>query len=95
MITFVEIMETMNEKKALHISSYPDREREVTKRLSFTPIVGSRKLIIQKKPSYNLVKTMENIVSKGKEKVGSGSTNSLLVKRHRPKERLLELVAKR
>ena len=93
MITFAEIMETMNEKKALLINAYPDRAREVMKTLSFTPAVGSGQLVIQKKLGYNIVKTMEQIVAKGKEKVGS--TSSLLVKRPQLEERPLEPMPKR
>lgn len=74
MITFAEIMDTMNEKKSLLITAHPDREREVMEKLTFTPIVGLGKLIIQKKMGYSIIRTREQIIAKGKEMVGSTST---------------------
>lgn len=41
MITFLVIMDAMNEKKTLLINTYLDKEREVMKKLSFTPTIGS------------------------------------------------------
>ena len=37
------------------------------KRLSFTPSVGSGKLVVQKRPSYNIIQNEKPMVYKGKK----------------------------
>ena len=46
MIVFPSIMEAMNGKKQLLIDAYPDRAREVMRRLAPTPHVGVGHLIV-------------------------------------------------
>ena len=45
-IDFPGIMEAMNEKKQLLIDAYPDKAREVMRRLTLTPHVGASHLIV-------------------------------------------------
>ena len=42
MMTFSEIIDEMNKKKALLISTYLNRARDAMKRLGFAPAIGSR-----------------------------------------------------
>ena len=53
MNTFPKIMEIMNEKKQLFINTYPDKAREVMRRLAFTSNVGVGHLIVQKRPGVH------------------------------------------
>ena len=55
MNTFPKIMEVMNEKKQFFIDSYPDKAREVMRRLAFTPNVRTDKIIVQKRPGYTII----------------------------------------
>lgn len=52
------------------------------KRLSFTPIVGSRQLVIQRRTGYNIIKNKDPIGDKGKQIVGSAG----IVLEERPEE---------
>lgn len=47
MITFPEIMETMNDKKYFFINAYPDKAKEVMRILTFTPNVGVGHFILR------------------------------------------------
>ena len=66
-------MEEMNEKKQIRIDSYLDSAREAMRRLAFTPNVGVGHLIVQRRPSYNIVKNRMTVEEKGKQIVGSSS----------------------
>ena len=71
MNTFSEIMDAMNEKKQFFIDSYPDKAREVIRRLAFTPNVGAGHLIVQKRPGYTIIQSRRATVDKGKQIMGS------------------------
>lgn len=92
MTMFGEIMDTMNEKKYLLIRTYPDKEIEVMKGLSFTPYMGLGQLVIEKRVGYNIVKIGEQADTKGRGKMGTST--SVLSKRPRLEERPLELAPK-
>ena len=81
MIFFAGIMEEMNEKKQLLIDAYPDRAREVMRRLALTPHVGASHLIVQRS-SYNVIQNRRIVEDKGKQIVESTS----LVLEERPLE---------
>ena len=55
MNTFPKIMEAMNEKKQFFINSFPDKAREVMRRLGFTPNIGVGQLIVQRRPGYTII----------------------------------------
>ena len=46
MSTFPKIMEVMNEKKQQFIDSFPNKARELMKRLGFTPNIGAKPLVV-------------------------------------------------
>ena len=82
MNNFPEIMEVMNEKKQFFINSYPDKAREIMRRLAFTPKVGTGQITIQKKPGYTVIPGKKVPVNKGKQVMGSTS----MVLEERPEE---------
>lgn len=90
MTFFVEIMNTLNEKKSLLIKTYLDRVREVMKQLSFTPDVGSGQLVVQKRTSCNVVKVGEQGDIKVKEKIEVDTFFPSTYKRPYIEERPLE-----
>ena len=71
MNTFPKIMEAMNEKKKFFIDSYQDKARKVMRRLAFTPNVGARNFIVQKRPGYTIIQNKKATVDKGKQIMGS------------------------
>lgn len=73
MSTFPEIMEAMNEKKQFFIDSFPDKAREIMRRLTFTLDVGVGQIIVQKKPSYIVIQNKRAPIYKGKQIMGSAS----------------------
>lgn len=73
MNTFPEIMKVMNEKKHFFIDSYPYKAREVMRRLAFTPNVGASQIVVQKRPSYNVIQNKRDPIDKGKKIMGSTS----------------------
>lgn len=64
-LTFPEIMETMN-KKHFFINAYPDKAKEVMRRLAFTPNVGIGPLIVHKRLGYEIIQNKRSFVDKGK-----------------------------
>lgn len=50
MTTFPKIMDVVNEKKLFFINSFLEKAKEVMRRLSFTPTIGSGQLVVQKRP---------------------------------------------
>ena len=66
MSTFPEIMEVMNEKKKHFIHSFPDKAREVMKRLGFTPNIVAGPLVVQRRSGYTVIQDQRPIVDKGK-----------------------------
>ena len=79
---FLEIMESMNEKKQFFIDSYLDRAREVMRRLAFTPNVGASHLVVQKRPGYTIIQNRRATMDKGKQIMGS----TIVVLKERPDE---------
>ena len=71
MTTFSKIMEVMNEKKLFFINLFLEKAKEVMRKLSFTPIEGSRKLIVQRRPGYSIIQNKRVIMDKGKKILGS------------------------
>lgn len=71
MNTFLEIMETMNEKNQFFIKFYPDKAREVMRRLGFTPNIGASQLTIKKRLGYTIIQNKGTIVDKGKKIMAS------------------------
>lgn len=65
--TFSKIMEVMNEKKLFFINSFLEKAKEVMRKLSFTPTEGLRKLIIQRRPGYNVIQNKRATIDKGEK----------------------------
>ena len=66
MSTFPKIMEVMNEKKQQFIDSFPNKSRQIMKRLGFTPNVGASPLVVQRRSGYTIIQNQRPIVDKGK-----------------------------
>ena len=66
MSTFPEIMEVMNEKKQQFIDSFPNKARQIMKRLGFTPNVGVGPLVVQRRLGYIVIQNQRPIVDEGK-----------------------------
>ena len=66
MSTFPKIMEVMKEKKQHFIHSFPNKAREVMKRLGFTPNLGAGPLVVQRRSGYTVIQDQRPIVDKGK-----------------------------
>ena len=79
MNAFPKIMEAMNEKKHFFIDSYPDKAREVMRRLAFTPNLGVGHLIVQKRLGYTIIQNKR--VDLDKEKIIMASTSTVLEER--------------
>jgi len=73
MNTFLEIMEAMNEKKKLFINSFPNKAREVMRKLGFTPNIGAGQLTVQKRLGYTIIQSKKTTMDKGKQIIGSTS----------------------
>ena len=73
MNNFPEIMEAMNEKKKKFIDSFPDKAKEIMRKLAFTPKVGAGEIIVQKRPGYTVIQNKKVPVDKGKQIVESTS----------------------
>ncbi len=73
MSKFPKIMVAMNEKKQFFIDSYPNKAKEVMRRLAFTPNIGASQIIVQKKPGYTIIQNKRAHVDKGKQIMGSTS----------------------
>ena len=71
MNTFPEIMEAMNEKKKFFIDSFPDKAKEIMRKLAFTPKVGVGEIIVQKRLGYTVIQNKKVYVDKGKQIVKS------------------------
>ena len=67
-------MEAMNEKKQFFIDSFPDKAKEIVRRLAFTPNVGVGQIIVQKRPGYIVIQNKKVPVHKGKKIMGSTNT---------------------
>ena len=66
-------MEAMNEKKQYFINSFPDKAREVMRRLGFTPNIGIGQLIVQRRLGYTIIQNKRPTMDKGKQIIGSTS----------------------
>ena len=53
-------------KKLFFINSFPKKAKEVMRILSFTPIVGSDYIIVQRRPNYNVIQNKKTTIDKGK-----------------------------
>ena len=59
-------------KRNFFINTYPEKAKEVMRRMTFTPNVGAGQLFFQKRSGYNVIQN-KAIVDKGKIIIGSTS----------------------
>ena len=85
MNAFPEIMDAMNEKKQFFIKFYPEKAREVMRKLGFTPNTEAGPSIVQKRPGYNVILNQRPNVDKGKRIMES--TSAVLEERPFSKKR--------
>ena len=74
MSTFLGIMEAMNEKKKFFIDPFPDKAKEIMRRLYFTLDIGVGQIIVQRKLGYTVIRSKRAPVDMGKKIMGSTSS---------------------
>ena len=53
-------------KKTFIIISFPEKSREIMRRLSFTPVVGSGQLVIKKRLGNSIIQNKKATLDNGK-----------------------------